>query len=239
MFRSRSFQIIFGLAFSVALPCSLFAQDEPAGFKLMQSTMLQGQEVDKEMLIKGMKAAIEGPDQKSFVAGYQMMKKMEQQGAQLTLEKMYEGMNQASAGKELDMSDEQVQAMMTSFGKLVEKRAMAKVKMQSDENGKATEAYMAENGAKPGVKKLPNGVQYEILVEGTGDSPAKEDRVKVDYHGTFLDGTVFDSTVKSWKVVIPGELAYGVAGRGKIGPNQALIFELSLIEIMDKSPEAK
>lgn len=293
MFRSPYFLILCGLAIVIALPCSLSAQDEPAasglkpnvvvqeemdegaltdkvsyfmGFKLMTSFMQQGQEVDKEMLFKGMRAAVEGPDQKSFVAGYQMMKKMEQQGGDLTLEKMFEGMNLASEGKELEMSDEQVTAMMTSFQKVIQKRATEKAKMLLDENTAATKAYMAKNGENPSVKSLPNGVQFEVLVPGTGASPIEGDVVKVDYHGTLIDGTVFDSTVKppsgreprsaefgvdrvvpgfsaalkamkvggKWKIVIPGELAYGANGRGKIGPNQALIFELSLLDIVDK-----
>lgn len=293
MFRSRNFLIFCGLAIVVALPCTLAAQDEAAagglklkptvvveeemdegpltekvsyfmGFNLMKSFMQQGQEVDKEMLFKGMRAAAEGPDnQKSFVAGFQIMKKLEQQGGDLTLEKVFEGMNLASEGKELEMSEEQVQAMMGSFQKLIKKRATEKLKMQADENTAATKAYMAKNAENTAVKTLPNGVQYEVLVAGTGASPTKEDIVKVDYHGTLLDGTVFDSTIKpsggrpaqfgvarvvpgfsaalqamkvggKWKVVIPGELAYGAQGRGKIGPNQALVFELSLLDIVKK-----
>ena len=231
------------------------------GYKLMESFKQQGQEVDKEMLLKGMKAAIEGPDQGSFVTGYQLMKNMQRQGADFSLDKMYEGINLADAGKELDMSDEQIKAMMTSFGNLVEKKAKEKLKKEAQDNAAATEAYMVKNGANPKVKKLPNGVQYEVLAEGDGASPEKSDTVRVDYHGTFLDGTVFDSTIKSgrpatfpvggvvpgfsaslqamkvgskWRVVIPGELGYGIPGRGKIGPNQALIFEITLLEILEK-----
>lgn len=295
MFRSRNFLVFCGLAIAITLPCNLSAQDEPAesgfklkpnavvqeemgegpltdkvsyfmGYNLMKNLSQQDQDVDKEMLFKGMKAAVEGPDQKSFVMGFQMMSNLRKQGADLTLEKLFEGMNAASEGKEMDMSPEQVQAMMTSFGKLVEKRAVEKLKKEAQENSAITKAYMDKNAANnPKVKKLPNGVQYEVLLEGTGPSPTKTDRVRVDYHGTFIDGTVFDSTTKSpsgrppqpaefgvggvvpgfssalqamkvggkWRVVIPGELGYGVEGRGKIGPNQALIFELSLLEILE------
>ena len=300
MFRSRNFLIFCGLAIVVALPCSLVAQDEPAagGFKLKPSVVVEEEmdegalidkvslflgynmmknlsrekKIDKEMLFKGMKAAVEGPDQESYVLGYEVMKKMEEQDAGLKLEKMFEGINSASEGKELDMSQEQIRSMMNSFGKLVQKRAEAKVRMAIDENTAATEAYMAKNAENPDVKELPNGVQYEVLVAGTGASPTKEDRVKVNYHGTLVDGTVFDSTIKlpngqpgkpvefpvggvvegfssalqamkvggKWRVVIPGELAYGVEGRGgKIGPNQALIFEIGLLEILEKSPGPK
>ena len=290
MFRSRNFLSFCGLVIAVALPCSCLAQDEePAsgfklqpnvvvqdkmddgtlvgkvsyfmGFKMMESFNQQGQDVDKEMLFKGMRAAAEGPDQKSFLTGYQLVKRMQSQGAEISLDKLFEGINSADEGKELGMSDEQITAMMTSYGNLVEKLAMEKVKKKAQENSAATEVYMAKNGANPKVKKLPNGVQYEVLEEGTGANPEKSDTVRVDYHGTFLDGTVFDSTIKSgrpaefslrgvvpgfsaslqamkvgskWRVVIPGELGYGIAGRGKIGPNQGLIFEISLLEILKK-----
>ena len=290
MFRSRNFLSFCGLVIAVALPCSCLAQDEePAsgfklqpnvvvqdkmddetliakvsyfmGYKMMENYSQQGLKVDKEMLLKGMKAAVEGPDQDSFLMGYQVVKRMQSQGAEISLDKLFEGISSADEGKELGMSDEQIQAMMTSYGNLVEKVAVEKVKKKAQANSAATEVYMAKNGTNPKVKKLPNGVQYEVLEEGTGPSPEKSDTVKVDYHGTFLDGTVFDSTIKSgrpaefaikkvvpgfsaslqamkvgskWRVVIPGELGYGVAGRGKIGPNQALIFEISLLEILKK-----
>lgn len=294
MFKSRNFLILFGLAIVVALPCSLVAQDEPAaegsklkptvvvqekmdegsltdkvsyymGYNIIKNFMQQGQEIDKEMMFKGMEAAAEdSAAQKSYFNGYEMMKRLKAQGGDLTLEKMKEGMNLASEGKELDMSEEEVQAMMVSFTGLIRKKKADELKKKTDDNVAATKAYMAENAKNPAVKELPNGVQYEVLVPGTGASPAKTDVVKVDYHGTLFDGTVFDSTIKhpsgrpakpaefpvagvvpgfsaalqamkvggKWKVVIPGELAYGVRGRGKIGPSQALIFELSLLDIV-------
>ena len=240
------------------------------GYNLMKNFMQQGQDFDKEMLYKGMKAAVEGPDQKSYVAGYQIMKRLQDQGGDLTLEKMYEGMNLASEGKEHGMSSEEVQAMMGSFQKVIMKRRTEKLEMEANKNAAATKEYMAKNALNPAVKSLPNVVQYEVLVPGTGPSPTKEQIAKIDYHGTLFDGTVFDSTIKhpsgrppkpaqltvgrfvpgfssvlqamkvggKWKVCIPGELAYGARGSGNnIGPNQGLIFEVSLLEIVE--PPAK
>jgi len=154
MFRSRNFLSFCGLAIAVTLPCSCLAQDEPTsglklqpnvvvqdkmdegtlaakvsyfmGFRLMKGFKQQGRDIDKGMLFKGMKAAVQ------------------RQGAELSLDKMFEGINSAEAGKELGMSDEQVQAMMSSFGKLVEKKAKEKVEMQAKENSMATKAYMAK-----------------------------------------------------------------------------------------------
>lgn len=237
------------------------------GFNLMSNLKRQGEEVDLEMLIEGMKAAMTKPEQRSYVLGYQMMSSVTESGAELELPRLFEGMKAASAGQELGMSKEESTALMESFQKLMEQKQLDKMKAKSAENTALADAYMAKQAAEnPNIKMLENGVQYEVLKEGTGPMPTESDRIKVDYHGTFLDGTVFDSTISppsglppepaefgvtevvagfskslqamkvgsKWRVVIPGQLAYGAAGRGKIGPNQALIFELTLLEIIGK-----
>lgn len=120
--------------------------------------------------------------------------------------------------------------------------------------------FLAENSKKEGVIELPSGLQYEVLAEGEGDIPVATDKVKCHYHGTLIDGTVFDSSVErgqaadfpvngviqgwvealqlmsvgsKWKLTIPSELAYGTQGAGgAIGPNAALVFEVELLEIL-------
>lgn len=237
------------------------------GFNLMTNLNRQKKnQLDLDQLFEGMKAASDGTDHESFIAGYQLMKNIEQQGAELQLEKIFAGIKSASAGEELGMEPEEVRAMMTSFGKLVEQKQMVKLKKLSDVNLAAGAAFMAKNKAdNPNVQVLDNGVQYEVLVDGDGPVPTAENRVKVDYHGMFLDGTVFDSSIdppsgdapkpaefqvvevvpgfskvlqsmkvgSKWRVVIPGPEGYKMAGRGQIGPNQALVFEISLLEILN------
>lgn len=120
--------------------------------------------------------------------------------------------------------------------------------------------FLSENSDKEGVVELDNGLQYKILTPGDGPSPGPDDNVKCHYHGTLIDGTVFDSSVErgqpavfpvngvikgwvealqmmevgsKWRLFIPPDLAYGEQGAGNdIGPNSTLIFDVELLEIV-------
>ncbi|HUR10171.1 MAG TPA: FKBP-type peptidyl-prolyl cis-trans isomerase [Flavitalea sp.] len=127
-------------------------------------------------------------------------------------------------------------------------------------NKKAGEAFLAENKTKQGVVALASGLQYQVIKAGTGAIPTVNDKVKVHYHGTLLDGTVFDSSVErgepielsvsgvipgwtealqlmpvgsKWKLFIPSSLAYGDNQAGPaIKPGSTLIFEVELLDIV-------
>lgn len=133
-------------------------------------------------------------------------------------------------------------------------------KVEAEKNTKASEDFLEANKNKAGVITLPSGLQYEIIKAGTGVKPKAEDQVKCHYHGTTIDGKVFDSSVdrgeptvfpvnrvipgwtealqlmpvgSKWKLYIPSALAYGERGAGQdIKPNSALIFEVELLEIV-------
>jgi FKBP-type peptidyl-prolyl cis-trans isomerase FklB len=142
-------------------------------------------------------------------------------------------------------------------------------KLQSqvaDQNLKEGLEFLAKNKTRSGVVTTSSGLQYEVIKEGTGPKPKADDEVSVQFKGTLLDGTVFDSSydrgqpfitplnrvIPGWtevlqlmkvgskyKVYVPTELAYGQnPGRGKIKPNMALIFEMELLSIEPKKPEA-
>ena len=137
------------------------------------------------------------------------------------------------------------------------------VKLQAEQvklNKEAGEEFLRINKEKSGVITLPSGLQYEILNKGTGAKPKATDKVKCHYHGTLINGTVFDSSVQrgepatfgvsqvipgwvealqlmetgsKWRLFIPSELAYGARGAGDtIGPDSTLIFEVELLDIV-------
>jgi FKBP-type peptidyl-prolyl cis-trans isomerase FklB len=165
------------------------------------------------------------------------------------------GIEDRLADVEMRVSEEQV---LDGLNALNEARESARADAGA-RNRTASEAFLAENAKRPGVVTLPSGLQYEILVEGTGEKPGPDDEVVTHYHGTLPDGSVFDSSVQrgepvsfpvggvirgwvealqlmpvgsKWKLYIPPDLAYGERGAGgRIGPNQALVFEVELIGI--------
>lgn len=131
--------------------------------------------------------------------------------------------------------------------------------MEGVKNKEAGQKFLADNGKRTGVVTTASGLQYEILKEGNGPKPAAENTVKVNYHGTTVEGIIFDSSVdrgepvtfglgqvikgwtealqlmpvgSKWKIFIPSELGYGEQAAGpKIKPNSVLIFELELLSI--------
>ncbi len=141
------------------------------------------------------------------------------------------------------------------------KAIVAKAKSLSQRNTERGKAYLEKNKARAGVKVLESGLQYEVLLEGNGSIPTDNDEVQVHYHGTLVDGEVFDSSVErgepssfgvsgvikgwtealklmnvgsKWKLSIPPDIAYGENGSNSIGPEETLIFEVELLGITEK-----
>lgn len=130
----------------------------------------------------------------------------------------------------------------------------------AETNKQAGKEFLAENAKRSGVVVLPSGLQYEVLAEGKGRKPKATDKVQCHYHGTLIDGPVFDSSIQRgtpavfgvnqvipgwvealqlmpegsrWKLYIPSDLAYGEQGAGgSIPANATLIFEVELIKIL-------
>ncbi len=180
---------------------------------------------------------------------------------ELNYEIFAQGLKDAIEENELKISEEEVQEFLRNYSaKLREKQT----KMREERLAKNLEdgrAFLDKNKAKSGIITTESGLQYEIIKEGTGMNPSESDKVRCHYHGTLIDGTVFDSSVergdtaefvlnrviKGWteglqlmkegakyKFYIPTELAYGqnVRPGGKIEENMALIFEVELFEVI-------
>jgi FKBP-type peptidyl-prolyl cis-trans isomerase len=179
---------------------------------------------------------------------------------QLNKEILISAFTKAFTGDSLQIKAEKANATIQKFFAEIQK-------VEGDKNIKAGADFLAANKNKAGVVTLPDGLQYEIIKAGTGPKPKAEDEVKCHYHGTTIDGKVFDSSVErgtpanfpvnrvipgwtealqlmpvgsKWKLYIPSALAYGERGAGKeIKPNSTLIFEVELLEIVKKDAAKK
>src|SRR5438046_10719028 len=171
------------------------------------------------------------------------------------------GLKDGLSGAKPLLSPEEVRQVITKVSKEMREKKAASNKEAADKNRKESEKFLAENKAKPGVKTTASGLQYKVEKEGSGTPPKETDTVVVNYRGTLIDGTEFDSSykrgepatfpvnrvIKGWtealqlmkpgakyQLVIPPDLAYGPGGTGgDIGPNATLIFE---VELMSAKP---
>ncbi len=183
----------------------------------------------------------------------------------IDLDKLRIGIQDAMGGSKPLMSDSALQETMMGFQKTMMARQDSVNRKKGEDNIKLGQEFLAKNAKAPGVVVLPDGLQYKIITAGTGKKPDSTSTVSVNYTGTLIDGTEFDSSIKrgqavtfpvngvikgwtealqlmpvgsKWMVYIPSALGYGDHGAGqKIGPNATLIFEVELVSIAD--PAAK
>ena len=215
-------------------------------------------------LIAGFALAQDKPDLKdpklrvSYAIGTDIGSKMKEQGLEIDPKALAAGLADAFAGKSA-LTPAEVGQTLTEFSKDMQTKTMAKQKAAGEENVKKGEAFLAANAKKDGVRSIASGLHYKVLKSGTGKTPKSSDTVKVHYHGTLIDGTVFDSSVDrgepasfpvggvipgwtealqlmkegdKWQIVLPSKIAYGEQGAGgKIGPNSVLVFDVELLAI--------
>lgn len=175
----------------------------------------------------------------------------------ITLANLVAGFIDGTLGKGEKISMEDARKLVEATRTAAQEREAEK---RFGDNREAGEKFLAENKTKEGVQVTPSGLQYKIIKQGTGAVPTAEQRVKVHYKGTLIDGTEFDSSYKrneptvfaanqvikgwtealtmmpvgsKWELYIPQELAYGSRNQGKIKPFSALIFEVELVEIVE------
>lgn len=192
-------------------------------------------------------------DTLSYSVGVLIAQNLKQQGF-----KMVESADVAEAVKDV-FGGNALKISAEEAGQVVDQYMREQQQKQSAVEIEAGKKFLADNGTRKEVVTLPSGLQYEILTAGTGDKPAATDKVTTHYHGTLVDGTVFDSSVErgqpasfpvngvikgwqealqlmpvgsKWRLYVPSDLAYGERGAGgAIKPFATLIFDVELLSI--------
>src|SRR6058998_67161 len=192
-------------------------------------------------------------EKNSYSVGATWGNSLKRQEVDVDLEVLIKGLREAFSGHSA-LSDEEIRESMMALNKEVRAKQEEKRRQQGEKNKVEGEKFLAENKTKPGVIALPSGLQYKVLAEGQGESPKSNDVVTVNYRGTLIDGTEFDSSYKrpkpaefnvtgvikgwtealqhmkpgaKWQLFVPSNLAYGDRGTGQsIGPGATLLFDV-------------
>jgi FKBP-type peptidyl-prolyl cis-trans isomerase FklB len=204
-------------------------------------------------------------DKQSYAIGLNVGKSLRRDSVDVEPKILLQGIEDALGDGTLLLTDDQIKAVMTDLASQVRQRQEEKRVALAESNKKDGAAFLAANATKEGVVTLPSGLQYKVLVAGTGPKPTATDSVVCNYRGTLLDNTEFDSSYKrgqpmtitvdrvikgwtealqlmpvgsKWQLFIPPDLAYGDRGQGPGGPNATLIFEVELLSIKPATPPA-
>ncbi len=173
----------------------------------------------------------------------------------VSLDAVIAGIRDAFAVAASQVSAEDLNA---SFA-VIRERMQAEAQKKAEAAASEGKAFLAENAKREGVTTLASGLQYEVLAAGEGAKPARDDQVRTHYHGTLIDGTVFDSSYQrgqpaefpvggviagwteglqlmgvgsKWRLYVPSELAYGAQGEGNIPPHSVLVFDVELLAVL-------
>ena len=177
----------------------------------------------------------------------------------INLDAFVMGLKQGSTAEKSSLTDEEMAKALLEFKKINEAKQLIKFQKLAAENLRSGQQFLAENAKKAGVVTLPSGLQYQILKNGSRQSPTAKSKVTVSYEGRLIDGTIFDSSIarnqpvefqasqviQGWteglqlmkegakyRFFIPAKLAYGEIGSGdSIEPNSTLIFDIELLKI--------
>ncbi|TLX53775.1 FKBP-type peptidyl-prolyl cis-trans isomerase [Stutzerimonas nosocomialis] len=173
----------------------------------------------------------------------------------VSLDAVIAGIRDAFGGAASQVSPE---ALNASF-KVIREQMQAQAQARAEAAAGEGKAFLAENAKREGVTVLPSGLQYEVIASGDGVRPSREDSVRTHYHGTLIDGSVFDSSYQrgepaefpvagviagwtealqlmnagsKWRLYVPSELAYGAQGVGSIPPHSTLVFDVELLAVL-------
>ncbi len=206
-------------------------------------------------------AALDSDDQKaSYGIGLNVGSQLADSRDRLDRMAFMRGVEDALQGSEPAIDRAEIQPALEAFAQEIQAAAAAAREQAATENSEAGVAFLAENAERDDVVTTESGLQYEVLSEGEGPTPAAGDQVEVHYTGTLIDGTEFDSSRggdpavfgvgavipgfsealqlmpvgSQYRIWIPSDLAYGPQGSGPIiGPNSVLVFDIELLGIVE------
>lgn len=195
----------------------------------------------------------------SYAVGWDMGGDIKRRSDDFDVETIIAAIRDAVAESEPKIPQEEMVAILTELQQKVRQEQAEAFQKLAEENQKKSEEFLANNLSKNGIVALPSGIQYRIIEEGEGSRPGMESTVKVHYRGSKVNGLEFDSsfargvpeefTVNSvlkgwqevlplmktgatWQIFVPPEMAFGARGNPPVGPNEALVFDLKLVEIV-------
>ncbi|MGA9342051.1 MAG: FKBP-type peptidyl-prolyl cis-trans isomerase [Rhodanobacteraceae bacterium] len=205
-------------------------------------------------------------DKVSTMVGMDIGRGLSQIKDDIDLDVVAKALKETVNGQKTSLTPEEALEVRKAFMQQMQAKRVAERKVEAEKNKSEGAAFLASNKSKPGVKTTASGLQYKVIKQGTGPKPKATDTVKVNYKGTKIDGTEFDSSykrgkpatfplngvIKGWseglelmpvgstyKLFIPADLAYGENGPGPIGPNATLIFDVELLSIENAADKAK
>ncbi|MBE1162650.1 FKBP-type peptidyl-prolyl cis-trans isomerase [Dyella acidiphila] len=203
----------------------------------------------------------------SYAIGYRIGTQFSEGDFPVDMVVLQKAIEDAYAKRAPAVSKEDMYQQLVSLGQRMHEQALAEYNRIAADNGRKSTEFLSHNAGLPGVVQLPSGIQYSVIKKGDGSiNPGIDSLVTVNYRGMLIDGTEFDSTWAHgspvsftvdrvirgwqyviprmhvgdrWKVVIPPSLAYGEHGAlPRIGPNQALVFDIELLDIKPPNPQA-
>lgn len=196
----------------------------------------------------------------SYAVGWDIGQDIQRRGAEFDVETVIAAIRDSAAGNDPQVPSEEMVALLTELQQRVRQEQAAAFQKLAEENQAKSEEFLNSNLSKTGIVELPSGVQYRIIDEGEGSRPGMDSTVKVHYRGSKINGLEFDSsfargvpeqftvnavlrgwqevlplmkTGATWQIFVPPELAFGARGNPPVGPNEALIFDLKLVEIVE------
>ena len=195
----------------------------------------------------------------SYAVGWDIGADIQRRSTEFDVESIIAAIRDVVAQSEPKVSAEEMRTLLTALQEKVRAEHVEQFRKLSEENQAKSESFLEANKSKTGIVALPSGIQYRIIEEGEGARPGLESSVSVHYRGSKLDGREFDSSFargtpeeftvnavlkgwqevlplmkqgSTWQIFVPPELAFGARGNPPVGPNEALMFDLKLVEIL-------